>query len=235
MGIRAVKLPDGRVVYDYDTGQEGIQGRRMDNYSSREEFLANDPYMQERDRRAGEAQNWQQYGQDGNALAEFAKALNGDEWWRGRLDNMWNQRQQGNDKTLRAWGTSDDFYRKAEIMNRYDALRRGGYSHDDIMRVGYANNQEAYTPTFGGGMLSGNDYVTPSGNPNGSTTVVPPTAPPPGVVSGPAQPPVVVASGGELPHQQTNNSNPSSYRLFGRGNEEMRKILSKMLENRLFG
>ena len=149
-GIVAVRQPDGSIVYDYDTDTPGIQGRRKDNYASHEEYMANDPYMVERNRRATEAlDGWRNYGSDQAALEAFTQQLNGDPWWQGRLARYYDDGERGVNKMFRQFGTAgDDLWNaRTGVFNRYRALRNGGLSHSDIMNNAYPTSP-AYTPSF---------------------------------------------------------------------------------------
>jgi hypothetical protein len=252
MGIVAVRQPDGSIVYDYDSEQEGIQGRRQDDYASREEFLAKDPYMVERNRRAGEATNWQQYGSDQQALQDFSQFLNQDPWWQGRLNNYYEDRERGQDRLFRSFGTASDeiFNQRAGVLNRYTALRKGGWSHDDIINSAYSGNSPAYTPRFN------NKYIAPpqqqkppSGQPHFDVDKGPTdldkyiaVCRQQGV---PPDPAVVNSLGGGsapssgMPSFEVSTHNrgepPRAYSLFSPENQQMRDFISQRLQSSLFG
>ena len=255
--IVAVRQPDGSIVYDYDTDTPGIQGRRQDAYDSYEDFLKNDPYMVERERRATEAvDGWKNYGSDQAALEAFTQQLNGDPWWQGRLSNYYEEAERGGNRLFRTFGGTEDSLWNARtgVLNRYRALRNGGLSHSDIMNAAYPTSQ-AYTPSFNPHQLPN----APATNPRTPVDEGPGTGiggmtpqdreqylaicegygiqPDPAVLEGGQVPNDWIVNGGSGNPKPTVNprSRPQSYSLFSPENQNMRDFISQRLQNSLFG
>ena len=179
--------------------------------------------------------NWGQYS-DGS-IDDLKSLVGGDRFFYARLPGIANELANGNTTYLgQEFGLSGDRANRAsEIANRYNALLNNGYSNAQIMGALYDmdgsswadwDNQDHSNTTMNGGTNSGDNEPDPQDgtliNWNGSNTGQ----------SGSAWGPQGMTNTEGLRASRYGNS---PYGLFSPENEQMRKIVSQNLKDKLFG